>query len=246
MTKVKALTTTLILAGMLAASAPACAIEFLPEWKKEISLGFDQSSGNTENTEFTGSASVSREFEAARASSDFNIYYGESNDVMDTQKWDSTTKYSNDFGENNEWFNIYKVTVDHDRFANIDYRILPSVGVGYWLSKTEEFEWSADVSLGYEITRYRSGTEDTEELTAILHTFVKKQIFDNAFISEDLSIIPSIEEDGIRIKSETKFVNPLQENLNLETKFIVDHDTEPAAGKKKTDTRLVIGVSYAF
>lgn len=219
---------------------------FAEDWKREISLGFNQSTGNTDKAEFSAAASIAKDFDGSLFSSAFNIYYSEADGVMDAQKWDSITNYSFDFGEDMDWFNIYKLTVDHDRFSDIDYRLLPSVGVGRWLARSDDWTWSADASLGYQITSFRSGIPDEEGAAFIAHTFAKKRIFENATISEDLSIIPSLEGDGTLVKSITEFTSPLQENLDLNVKYLVDYDTDPSIGKKKTDTRILVGIKYSF
>jgi putative salt-induced outer membrane protein YdiY len=50
---------------------------------------------------------------------------------------------------------------------------------------------------------------------------------------------------GLLLRSETAFVNPLQANLDLEIKYILDYNSEPA-GKKKTDTQIIAGLKYKF
>ena len=68
-----------------------------------------------------------------------------------------------------------------------------------------------------------------------------------AFLSEDLTAYPGLKSDsGVILRSETAFTNPLQENLDLEVKYIMDYNSEPAAGADKIDTQIIIGVKYKF
>ncbi|MCA9400650.1 MAG: DUF481 domain-containing protein [Candidatus Omnitrophica bacterium] len=237
--------TALMISLGLSISVQAVAEE--GEWKRDVSLGYNQSNGNTEKAQLNASGSVQKAFDHSEFLSKLNIYYGETDSQMDTQKWDAKARYAYDFGEEYDWFNSYQVVVDHDRFADIDYRILPSVGIGYWLHRTDDFTWSIEGSLAYEITEYRTpGLDSDSEPAFVARTFLKKSIFKNAYITEDLSIIPSLDGGGNRIKSETEFVNPRADNLDLNVKYIVDHDSEPAAGKKKTDTQFITGIKYSF
>jgi len=216
------------------------------EWKREISLGYNQSSGNTDNAQLSLVGSISKNTDEYEFLSSIDIYYSSTNDAMDSQKWVGLARYAFNFGEEELWFNSYQVQVDHDYFADIDYRLLPSVGIGYWLFKEEGFKWSLEGSVGYQITKYRSSTPDQEESTFIARTFIEKQVFENASLSEDLSIIPSLEGGSTRIKSETAFTNPINESMDFSVKYIVDHDSQPAEGKKKTDTRVITAVKYSF
>ncbi|MCK5083520.1 MAG: DUF481 domain-containing protein [Candidatus Omnitrophica bacterium] len=216
------------------------------EWKREIALGYNKSSGNTDKSELSITGAIKREMEYANFGSSADIYYSESNGQMDSQKWTSLTRYAFDFSSEYKWFNSYQMEVTHDRFADIDYRLLPSVGIGYWFSREEDWTWSVEGSAGYEMTKYRSNKEDDNSPVLLGHTYLKKKILENAFISEDFSIIPTLDNTGTRIKSETEFTNPLSKGLDLSIKYIIDHDTEPSAGKEKTDTRFITSLKYSF
>ncbi|MFH1776071.1 MAG: DUF481 domain-containing protein [Candidatus Omnitrophota bacterium] len=50
---------------------------------------------------------------------------------------------------------------------------------------------------------------------------------------------------GMIFRSETAFTNSLQAYLDLEIKYILDYNSEPAE-KKKTDTQIVAGIKYKF
>jgi len=215
-------------------------------WTRDIALGYNKSSGNTDKSELSISGAIKREWDNKNFGSSANIYYSESNGQMDSQEWVSLTRYAFDFTNEYKWFNSYQFEVTHDRFADIDYRLLPSVGIGYWLSRDEDWTWSVEASAGLEITKYRSSKPDDESAVMLGHTFLKKKIFDNAFIAEDLTIIPTLNNTGMRIKSETAFTNPLSDGLDLSLKYIIDHDTEPSDNKKKTDTRIITALKYSF
>ena len=216
------------------------------EWKREIFFGYNQSSGNTKNAELSVGGEIKKIMLEAEFLANGDIYYSSTNNQMDAQRWASLARYFYNFGEEKIWFNSYQILVDHDRFADIHYRILPSTGIGYWFSKEEDWKAMVEGSLGYELTNYRSNKSDEEEPVLIGRTFLEKKVFDNARISEDFSVIPSLEGNGARIKSETAFTNPISEGLDLSIKFIVDHDTEPPAGIKKTDTRLITALKHSF
>lgn len=229
-------------------SSSTHANELLEGWSGDAFVGYNNSNGNTEKGAFNLTTTAVKQLEASAITLKGSLSYGETNNSMDTQKWDALAKYAFDFGQDNRWFNFYQVYVDHDRFADIDYRITPSVGVGYHIAREERFTWDVDAGLGYRITRHRVATSDDDEVpTALLHTFIKKGIFEKAFISEDLTVYPGLESDaGVVLRSESVLSNPLSEKMDLEIKYIVDFNTEPAADKEKTDTQLLAGLKYKF
>ncbi len=221
---------------------------FLSGWQGDVFAGYSKSVGNTQKSSANLSVSASKKFDKSQFLIKGNLFYSESNKRMDTQKWDILTKVSHDFGRDDNWFSFAQVLVDHDYFSDIDYRVTPSAGLGYHLFKGDDFLWDVDGGLGYRITRHRvNQTADDEALTAVLHTFAKKQIFDNAFISEDVTIYPSLKSDsGVLLRSESVFTNPLSKNMDLQLKYILDYNSEPAAGKKKSDGQFIAGLKYKF
>lgn len=234
---------------------PLAAVSYAQEngkdWNAAVSLGYNQQTGNTQKAQLNVGAEYKRLFneEKEEFSAGGNVLYSSSDKKMDTQKWDAFTRYLWKFGEEYRWFNSYQLTVDHDRFADIDYRITPAAGIGYWIvqeSDEKDWTWMVEGLLGYQITNYRSAQPDEEEAVFIGHTYFDKKLFDNAKISEDFYVIPSLEGGGTLFKSVTAFTNPLADNLDLEVKYTVDHDTDPAPGIKKTDTLFTVGIKYSF
>jgi putative salt-induced outer membrane protein len=232
----------------LAPAPLAHANDLFEGWEGDVFAGYNQTNGNTEKASGTFSAKAVKNFEEAELSLKGSLFYSETDNKMDGQKWDGLAKYFFNFGEDDKWFNFYKVYVDHDYFADIDYRVTPSVGVGYHIAESEDWTWDVDAGLGYRITRHRVNEENDDEVAiAQAHTYMKKKIFTNAYIAEDLTVYPSLEGDsGLLLKSESTLSNPLTDQMDLELKYIVDFNSDPAAGKKKTDTQIIAGVKYKF
>jgi putative salt-induced outer membrane protein len=241
-------TVVMVMASMLGFSTLVQAEELWKGWTGSIFAGYNETSGNTDKGSASVAAEAVKKFDGAEFSLKGNIFYSQSNENMDGQKWDILAKYYFDFGDEGRWFNFYQVLADHDYFADIDYRITPATGIGYHIARTEEWTWDADAGLGYRITRHRINTAaDDEAVTAIAHTVMKRKVFDNAFLSEDLTVYPGLESgSGVILRSETAFTNPLSENLDFEIKYIYDYNSEPAAGKKSADKQIIAGIKYKF
>lgn len=217
-------------------------------WSGDVFIGYNMSSGNTDKAAGSIKAQALKKFEKSQFLLKGSLLYSESNKMMDGQKWDILTKFSHDFGQDDNWFSTTQVLVDHDYFSDIDYRITPSSGLGYHIAKSNSWIWDVDAGLGYRISRHRVNTAaDDEALTAIVHTFAKKQILEKAFLAEDFTVYPGLKSDsGVLVRSETAFTNSLTTNLDLELKYILDYNSQPAADKKKTDTQIIAGLKYKF
>ncbi len=221
---------------------------FWSGWSGDIFAGLNKSNGNTDKTSASMSATALRKFERSQFRLKESLFYSESEKKMDGQKWDTSAKYSIDFGHEKRMFTFAQLTVDHDYFADIDYRVTPSVGLGYHIAKSDNWVWDADGGFGYRITYHRVNTAaDDKSLTAIAHTFAKKRIFEKAYVSEDFTIYPGLEaRSGLLVHSESAFINSLRSNLDLELKYVVDYNSRPAAATKKTDTQFIAGLKYKY
>ena len=96
-------------------------------------MGYNKSSGNTQNSQLSMSLYANRKTDHDEFTIKGNSLYSSSNNNMDAQKWFASMRYAFSFRER-KWYNFYKLESDHDKFANVDYRIVPSAGIGYWFS----------------------------------------------------------------------------------------------------------------
>jgi len=235
-----------LVAGHLLFPATSAA-HVLKGWTGDIFAGYSRSSGNTDKSTANLNAEAIKKFDHSQFLLKGNVFYSETSNKMDGQKWDALSKYTRDYGKDYRWFNYYQVLAEHDFFAGIDYRITPATGIGYHIATGEDFKWDADIGVGYRITQYKTNKNREETPTALLHTFLKKNVFIKAFIAEDLSVYPGLLPDsGVIIKSESIFSNPLSERLDLQLKYIVDYNSDPGPGKTTTDKLFIAGLKYHF
>lgn len=215
-------------------------------WEGEISAGYNRSDGNTETSELSTSLMLNRKREVDEFTVKGNVFYSSSDGKMDAKKWYSMSRYAFGFF-GNKLYLFAKMEADHDRFANINYRVMPSGGIGFWISDTEDFKAKVDVGIGLEHTDYRDVTGDTSELTLVPSAFLEKKIFGESKITENVTCYPSLEDSAnYRLHSETSFVNPINDKLSLRLSFIEDYDSSPATGTKKNDIRFTSSLVYVF
>ncbi|MFC1594283.1 YdiY family protein [Candidatus Omnitrophota bacterium] len=229
-----------------AAEAEVVVEEPADEWERNVSLGYSKSSGNTQNSEVATKLSLHRKTDEDEFHFQGDTYYSSTNKRMDAQQWNLMSRYALSF-EDKSWFNFYKIEVNHDRFANIDYRIVPSIGIGYWFEDTDDFKLMTELGAGAQYTNYRDSTKDDIEPILIPRAYIEKRIIDDARISEDLTLYPSLEDTGkYRLRSETVFTNPISDELSLQLSWVNDYDSDPSSGTKKHDMRFISALTYSF
>ncbi|MDP8260455.1 MAG: DUF481 domain-containing protein [Candidatus Gygaella obscura] len=215
-------------------------------WKKEISLGLNKVSGNTRSSKTNSSIFLNRKTSTDEFTIKANTLYGSSSNKMDTQKWYTMLRYAFSF-KDKRWYNFYKLESDHDRFTNIDYRITPTTGLGYWFSDADNFKAMVELGVGCEHTSFRDNTKNKNEAILIPRAFLEKQLFDKLRFSQELVLYPKLENAGdFRLHSESVVKNYIDENSFIALSFIDDYNSKPDSNTKKNDSRFMTSLNYEF
>lgn len=216
-------------------------------WNHKLSAGYSMTNGNTK----TSAANISLNSHYKRDQNDWNIKssldYASSNGRMTTQKFYSKAQSDYRFVDS-KWFNTRSVEVSHDKFAHVDYRILPAIGMGYWFWEGDDSKAEFDTAVGYEYTNYNTtDTKATGNFALIPHLYFDKVIIGKSKFSQDLTMYPSLESFAdYRLRSESAFVNPLSDTLSFKISYIMDYNSTPKNDAKKSDTTLMSSIEYAF
>ena len=228
-----------------AVAAPEYVID-VTGWDSEMSLGYTRNTGNTQNAQLLGSFEAERKNDQDVLTIKTDTLYSSQNKKMDGQKHAGSVRYGFDLWTA-EWNGFMKFEAEHDKFANIDYRVLPSAGVGYYFADTEEWTFLTEVGLGLEHTEYSNNTKETTDVILIPRVFAKKAIFVNSTISQEVIIYPNLKQgDQYRLRAETRFTNPLSEEMSLRCSFIDEYNSDPAGEANKNDTKLITSIVYSF
>ncbi|MDP8212407.1 MAG: DUF481 domain-containing protein [Candidatus Zapsychrus exili] len=218
-----------------------------PVWDKKGSLGYNKSSGNTRSSQLSGEITLDKKTDSNETNIKLGIYTSSANDKMDSKKVYGSLRYAYSFAEDLKWYHFYKLEAEQDRFSNIDYRLIPSSGVGYWFSDSQNFKAMAEGAFGLERTVYRDNTKDDSSVVFIPRGYIEKKLFNNLTFSEDLTLYPSLKDsERYRIHSETSLVNPINDNLAWRLSFIDDFNSNPVIDKKKNDYKIITSIDFNF
>lgn len=217
------------------------------EWIREIDAGYSITTGNTETSNFSFSSHINRKSPWDEYTFKASIHQSSSQEKMDDQKWGVSGRYAYSFGQAKKWYHFFKLETNHDKFGGIDYRIIPSSGIGYWFSDNDPFKALSELALGYEYTEYNNDTEASEEVVLIPRLFAEWNIYGDTRLSEELFIYPSLTDLGeYRLSSETVFTNPINDHVALKLKYINDYNSNPPDNTKKHDMIFTSSLSCSF
>lgn len=215
-------------------------------WKREIAAGYNRSSGNTEIDKLSVNIFANRKTEDNEFTIKGDGLLSSSDKKMDAQKWYGMLRYAYSFWKR-KWYNFYKLEGDHDRFAQIDYRIIPSTGIGYWFSDRPEWRAMVEVGIGWEHTNFRSAEDNKDEAVLIPRMMIEKQLFPGLCISEDLIVYPLLTDIGeFRLRSETAITSRINDALSFRLSFVDEYNSDPPDGAKKNDAQMTSSLLYSF
>lgn len=225
---------------------PQAVVEESP-WDRSISFGYNQTGGNTQKSGANMVLKANRKTDDDEWSFEHRSSYTSSDKKMDSKKFYGMGRYANNFGRDNKKYVFYKVEGDQDRFANIDYRFIPSVGYGYWFYDEDDFKLLAETAVGYQYTNYRDDTKSSGEAVIIPRAYLEKVLMHDLKLTQDLVLYPSLDDmEALRFHSDTSLVYALKDGLSLKFSFIDDYNSMPSGSSKKNDYQLVTMLEYAF
>lgn len=217
------------------------------DWTRKASLSYSQKGGNDEQVSGSGDIFINRKTADDEATFKASAYIDTEDSKTDTRRYHGLVRYANSFGAEKKWFQFGKVEGSKDTTANIDYRVTPSYGAGYWFADREDFKLRADGAFGWEYTNYVDATKSEGE-AVFTPTGHLEKIFGNglAFV-QDIALYPSLEELGeYRLRSESGLTGKIIDPLAWKFSFIDDFDSDPSGGKKKNDYQFLTGLEYSF
>jgi hypothetical protein len=139
-------------------------------WSGKVSVGISTTSGNTDQANYDGRIYIERRTLSTLVSIDYTGHYGKLEGEENINNHNIREKYqiflSRRFYISPLVFDAYR-----DPIKNIDYRLTPGAGVGYYIFDRGDLEWNVDGLLGYSYTRYDSvqaGEDKSDDTVAVI------------------------------------------------------------------------------
>ena len=217
-------------------------------WKREIEAGYNITNGNTDTERFAGKVLINRNHVKVNETTFKGTWEETStNDKLDSQKWYTLGRFAYSFGTTKQWYHFMKTELDHDKFANIDYRFVPASGLGYWFSDEKPFRAMAECALGYEYTNYSDSSKNSDDLVLIPRGFLSWDIFDRTTLSEDITVYPLLNNLGAyRLVSDLELATKLTQHFSAKLTLRNQYNSNPPADTKKHDLSLTSSLAYSF
>lgn len=211
-------------------------------WNADVKVALNGSQGNTETFQLGAAA------EAIRETDDDRLRFGgliarQSQDSKDTVKNTRGWLYY-DYHLGAHWELGAFVTLEYDRFKDLDLRTVVGGGPGYRFIDTKTMLFKVRAGVAY-VNENFGEQSDRDYATAVLGDEFRWQISDDRSIYQLLDVYPSFADaSDLLLHAEVGFRQTLMKDLFIELALIDDYDNLPAEGRKKNDFRYLVQLGY--
>ncbi len=229
-----------------ATQAPAAApAPVEPKWTGSVALGASYSDGNTSRRTASATADAEYRREKDRTTLGFLWNYAEEQAGITDRKTQGRAKY--DYFFSKKMYGLVQASAENDFQSSLDLRYTIGAGLGYQFEDTESWKLSGELGLAYVNENFAGTTDDTDYLAA--RGAYKWDWKPNAkyALGQVGEIFPSLERgEDVNARIDTKGRMNLTDKMFAQLEWLYQWDNTPAAGKKRVDNLVILGLGWSF
>jgi putative salt-induced outer membrane protein YdiY len=240
---------------LLALSAPGWAQDEAepadPNWDGQISVGWSSSRGNSQTDNWSASASAELRRQKDRIFGGADYARSSQKDTTTNQKtttenwWRLMGQY--DYFFQPKWFGFGNGRYETDKIALLDYRLLVGAGVGYQWVETDRTNVALEGGLAYKHETYETPSTGGDDATLLLGYKIDHQIVSTVQFLHDLTYYPVVDDfSDYFVTATAEFRGNFTKNMFSNFKVIYTRDATPAAGRKNSDIKYILGIGWNF
>lgn len=225
-----------------------------PKWTGSLLLNglFARGNTDTDNIGFTFAAEHRRNDEINNDRLTLGAVYNLGRE-RDPSTGDSHTTTDNWLGEvkydrfwTQKLYGYVDGKLEHDRVAELNYRVTPGFGIGYQWYESPELNFRTEVGVTYVYEDFiTDGT--TEHFAARLAYHFDKKLNDRVKLFHNFEILPGFDDPSdYNITADAGVRFDLTKHWFSEMKVQWLRDNTPAPQAAKDDLRYIVGVGYSF
>lgn len=226
------------LAALLAAAPLAAQEPPRDTLKLSGTIGFVQTSGNTDLVTLNVGQELSYRAERVGLRQSFSTVYGRSEGETNASSWRAGVRGDYRFSRAVAVF--VRLSYDRDRFAGISRRL--EEGAGFAVTALQRPRDLLELEAGLDLVQERSTLGTGEDFVAGRGAVRYTRRFSDAdqpYFQQSFELLPNLEStDDFRFNSESALVAPLSRQLALKVSYVIRLDNQPEPGFEKTDRVL--------
>lgn len=218
-------------------------------WETIAAAGLTLSRGNSETFQATVSLDTRRKWQRDEAALGVSAGYGEAK--VDGES-DKNTEFVKGFGQYNRLFNdrFYgglRLDGEYDGIAGVDYRARVSPLLGYYVVKNPRTTLALEAGPSVVFEKLEGESSDTY-LGARFGERFEHKLTDTTKVWQSFEYIPDVEDwsEKYLLTAELGIAADITKQMGLRVVLQDNYNSQPSAGRKHNDLRLIAGVQYKF
>lgn len=213
-------------------------------WHGSFTLSGKLEEGNTNSTSAVAGAEILRETENTRLLIRGNYGNETKEDVKTEDNYYGLAKF--DLHLSKESYAYASDEVRRDKFEDLQFRNVASLGAGYIVSKSDTFSLWAEAGPAYITENLDDGTsEQWFGGRAAGHARIRLPF--GLEVRDDFTVYPNFETwDDWQFHNEAALATQIGQGWHLSFSVIMDWDNEPEAGREQGDNKYIFGLGYRF
>jgi len=162
-----------------------------------------------------------------------------------TDNWFATGKY--DYFITEKLYAFGAIRYEHDRIADLDYRLVPGAGLGYQWIDTGDMKFDTEAGLAYVYEKFGDG-EKNEAISVRGAYHLKKNLWgERVQLFHNLELYPSLKSiNDYLIVTDAGLRAAITEKMFAEYKIEFRYDSTPAENTSRSDLRHIVGIGWKF
>ena len=250
----RVLITVLAISTIAAGAQTPTPVEARTKWETTAAITLALTKGNSDTALTTASLETRRKWEKVEAAFGLAAGYGENSGSKNTEFINGFGQYNRSFSE--RFYGGLRLDGNYDGIANLDYRLRLSPLLGCYLIK--EAKTKMVVEAGPSFVREQYGeTDNNNNLTnKVIKSYVglrlgeklEHKLSDTTKLWQSVEYIPAVDSfaDRFVLTFEAGIDTAITKQWSLRVAIQDIYNSEPGAGNKKNDMRLLAGTSYKF
>ncbi len=224
----------------------------LPKLSGNITAGFTSSHGNTFAESGTISIELNYDTEGGTTGTDFT-YVATRAERPDGSKYTSeeyfTAGAKREFNLTEKNYGFVDGRYKTDHIADLDQRIIGTLGLGHRFFKTDTFKFNADLGLSELHEKYTvEGVSDTSDELSIRFGYnLSWAVNSKLSFKHNIEYYPSTQTySDYYLSAKAEFRYKFNDKIYGSFKTLLDFDASPAETVSTTDTKYILGLGIDF
>jgi putative salt-induced outer membrane protein YdiY len=143
-------------------------------------------------------------------------------------------------------YTFMRLPLDHDYTANIDLRLVPTLGIGYWFVDTKAFQSMVESGLGYKQSYFSNATEEGSSVLqfralSVISLGTRSKLTLDAFLFPETTTW-----ENYVVNARTAFDVDITAKLKIGMEYRIEYNSNPFAGTEKLSGWYTTRFSWKF